>query len=367
MIHAIGLDPNPEAIPAGEFELKFNLPGDISSPFSSMVEAVGDTLNMSDDEETKTKSSLVALGYFKAARQLYATMLDHEKSLNQPLKAVYYDETPIPVHMGAALGIIGHLETKIGRMIVKNATTLFKRWIVQGLIEGNQDGYPDTIQAERLVWEDPDGLSLVQSKARDLIESLTDQTYNVNLGTEAAPEIITVSMPKLRTQALQDYYNSIHNGVPDADVLRDLVSLLQMSLQQWRNRNIPNGRNLANALGRIQCVRAGQNLSSQNLREDFESWVADYTVATRWRVESLFKTGPPPAGSNGYGAQLVDSQNNVARWQMPLSDADVSMGFMFSPNKSFTMYPKLIAYSRRSRDSVVSNFAYRDGKPFMGH
>ncbi|KHJ31198.1 putative capsid protein [Erysiphe necator] len=78
-----------------------------------------------------------------------------------------------------------------------------------------------------------------------------------------------------------------------------------------------------------------------------------------WRIESTFKVGPPPAGNTGYGAQTVQShETNLARWQFPSSDADVSIGFLFSPAKSFTLHPRLVEYSKKKKGSNNRNKIY---------
>lgn len=360
VIHPLGLEPNPEAIPAGEVELDFDLPETISRPFCNTVHSIGDRIMLGEDEKEEVADSLLALAYFKAARQLYSTMLDVEKSANQPLKAVYYDETPIPLHMAGALGIIGHMDTKVGQVLVKDAGVLFKRWVSKGLQLRN----PATLRGNpsRLVWTDRESFRTVQRLAREEIASLVKQTYTVLVdGAE-----ITVSMPQLQSQDLDVYFNSINNRVPNADDLRHCVAALQMTYRQFeRDDDIPHNTTRADILDSLRLEDGTIGFPVATLRDLFEDFVATYTTDVKWRIESIFKVGPPPAGSTGYGAQTVESgPGNTARWQFPLSDADVNIGYLFNPSKAFNLHPRLVGYSRRSRETAASQFANQDAKQF---
>lgn len=367
----LGIEPNPEVFPAGEIDLDFYLPTNISQPFADLIESVGDRISLDDDVKADVASSVKALGYFKSARQLYSTMLDHEKSFNQPLKAVYYDETPIPVHMAGAISIIGHMDTKVGKVVIRNASTLFKRWIAHGLQTAPGSGYELPIhsgrgknsepEAEMLVWPEEDGRLLAHRLARERINELTNQRYSLFVGDDEH----VVSYPKLTDQTLQDYYLGIMDQVPDADQLKDLVSLLIMNKDDWKNGHIANNRDLTVALSHVFLLRAPDRYLAPAMRVAFEEWMASYTVDTKPRVEAILKTAPPPAGSTGFGAQTVTSEGTVARWQFPLADPDVNIGFLFSPMKYFSLSPHLVGYSKRQKSVAAAGFAQQDGKAFV--
>nr|UPO93686.1 capsid protein [Metarhizium majus partitivirus 1] len=357
VISPIGIEPNIDTIPAGEIELDFFLPSSISDPFTEVVHSVGDRLTLDDDQKQEIATHLHAIGYFKAARQLFSTFLDHEKAANQPLKAVYYDETPIPVHMAGALGIIGHMETKVGPVHIRDAGTLFKRWIVKGLqISGELDNEHNP---ETLIWGDKESYRCVQRLARDRVDLLVQQTYTVDSNGHQ----YTVSMPQLRAQDLQDYYTQINNHVPNADDLRHCIQAMQMTWQQWRTgENIPNNGDRDDICGSLGLQWAEDFASPIVLRELFEEFCATHTTRVRAKLASLYHVGPPPAGTSGYGAQIVSSRGNQAHWSFPLSDSDVNIGYLFSPNRSFTLNPRLVGYSTRRKEAAAAQFAAADGK-----
>uniref|UniRef100_A0AAU8J753 Capsid protein n=1 Tax=Nigrospora oryzae partitivirus 2 TaxID=3231912 RepID=A0AAU8J753_9VIRU len=361
VIYPLGLEPNVEATPAGEVDLDFALPETIVQPFASVIESVGDRIMLDDTEKLKCDRALRSLSFFKAARQLYSTMQDHEKAANQPLKAVYYDETPIPLHMAGALGIIGHMQTKVGDVLVRDAGILFKRWVARGIQICSPKHYRGDCSA--LIWLDRESHKCIQRLARERIASLVKQTYTVKTGVID----ITVSMPQLVDQDLNVYYNQINDNVPNADDIRHCVAALQSTYQQYRDDDdLPHGVTRQDIIASVGLVSAPRHFEIPALRDGFEDFISQYVTDIKWRIESVFKTGPPPAGSTGYGAQTVTSgaTDNTARWQFPLSDADVNIGYLFSPSKGFTLFPKMVGYARRSRDAAAAAFAQQDGKAF---
>lgn len=357
VITPIGIEPNVDTIPAGEIELDFTLPSSISLPFQEVVHSVGDRLTLDNDQKEEIEQHLHALGYFKSARQLFSTMMDHEKASCQPLKAVYYDETPIPVHMGGAIGIIGHMETKVGTVVIRDAPVLFKRWVTRGLQIGAL--LTDDLPAHAAIWSDRSSYDCVKRLAKERISDLVKETYTLDVDGVSHH----VSMPQLVDQDLQKYFASIHNVVPHADVLRDCVRALQMTWSQWRDdEKIPNDGSRGDICDALGLVWAEDLAPNSVLRELFEDFCATHTTRVRAKLASLYNVGPPPAGSHGYGAQIVSSQGNQARWMMPLSDADVNIGYLFSPNQSFTLNPRLVGYSQRRKDAAASQFAAADGR-----
>jgi len=359
VIHPLGLEPNPEAIPAGEIELDFDLPMTIAEPFAQTINSVGDRIQLVDDDKETLMDQLRSLCFFKAARQLYSTMLDHEKAVNQPLKAVFYDETPVPSHMAGALGIIGHMETKVGTVMIRDAGLLFKRWVAQGLhLSGGREFTNNT---HLLVWPDKDSYTMIQRVARDRIAELVKATYTVTVGDDE----LSVSMPQLVDQDLGLYYGQINDQVPDAETLRLLVSALQMTFRQYRDDDeIPNDDGRSDILRALNLRLAPEVYSVSSMREHFENWCSTYITDYKWRIESIFKVGPPPAGTTGYGAQTVSADGNTARWQFPLSDADLNIGYLFSPMRDFKLYPRMVGYSKRSRQAAAASFAAADGRAF---
>ena len=73
---------------------------------------------------------IVSITHFKASKQLYSTLSDPEKSVLQPLKAVFYDSNTIPDRICGSLSMVGNIDSKLGIIKVKNNCLLFKRWIV---------------------------------------------------------------------------------------------------------------------------------------------------------------------------------------------------------------------------------------------
>lgn len=357
-IHPLGLEPNVDSIPAGIITLHPTLPSTIAQPFMDVVESTADRLFIDEDQKEQMKQHLHAQSYFKAARQLYSTMQDHEKAANQPLKAVYYDEEPIPLHMAGALGIVGHMDTKVGQVLIQDAGVQFKRWILEGTKIANPDLF-NNIESHRAIWDDVESHRAVKRIAKERISELVKTPYTL----EVAGVTHSVCMPPLDEENLPRYHESITNQVPHADELRMCVAAIESTPRQWQSGEaLPHNADRTDITTALNLDYAGDLAPVRNLRELFEDFTALHVTTVRAKIQSIFKTGPPPAGSFGYGAQTVTSDRTKAQWTMPLSDADVNIGFLFSPNQSFVLSPRLVGYSRRQRETAMASFAAADGK-----
>jgi len=262
--------------------------------------------------------------------------------------------------------MIGHMDTKLGKIQVKHVPTLYKRWVLLGLEADPdytlpKDESKDTIK--QTVWTDHDGKSLVNELALDHIEKITEVNFKIQTADGA---IMDVSPPRVpRDPALyQTFYEGLNTVIPHVDKIKDSIALLQQSPADWKaNRPLPNNRDKAKALSDIGLRIAPGYFSTQSLRSAFEECMREYTIQDRAHLESLLHVGPPPAGDHGFGAQVVQSHDVTVSTKLPLADSDLTLGFMFSPAKHFEICPRFIGYSRRRKDEVVANFASQDAKP----
>lgn len=72
--------------------------------------------------------------------------------------------------------------TKIGKVLVKNASNLFKRWIARGpQVDPNAPYHNDYVDASTLVWPDSDSRELAFSTARKEIDELTNDVYTLTI------------------------------------------------------------------------------------------------------------------------------------------------------------------------------------------
>lgn len=354
---------NFETLPSGEFDLDFDLPERIATPFAKAFASVSRRTIENDELIDRVKSKIISIGYYKAAKQLYASMTTPEQSCNQPLKTVYYDEAKVPSHMAAALSMIGHIDSKFGKIYINNAPTLFKRWIVAGLYNDPDCDISKTIPPEQLVWKDSDGYSLLRRLCFTEIDNMRKVTYDVTLGDLS----IKYSIPYLNEEEtdFSEYYQSILPNEPFTDKLKDLISLLLLSRDHWISTAptvVPNARDLTQCLNHLNLCLAPLTHCSPKLRTAFEHCMSEYIVNDSTLVEGLFNMSPSPQGDFGYGAQLVSSQRLVARTILPQSDADMTYGFTFSPLKSFKFNPRVVAYSKFSSEQSSSAFAQQDLK-----
>jgi len=359
------LTPIIESLPSGEFDLDFDLPTRIATPFSEAFANVAPRTIGNNEVVAHTSAKILSLGFYKAAKQLYSTMTDPEKGINQPLKIVYYDGTEVPSHMAAALSMIGHLDTKFGKIYLRNASTLFKRWIVHGLYIDPDGGYEPAmlmdLPANTLVWRDHDGLALVHRLALEYVEDLRLNTYDINI----AGTPLRYSIPTLTgVNDLNDYYGHILPDQPFTEELRDLVSLLGITSQAWLRGELilPHGRDVGQCFARLNLNIAPDSHSQSELRLKFEHVMSSYIVRDSMHVGGLFNLAASPSGNFGYSAQLVNSDGLRAHTTLPISDSDMAYGYTFNPCGHFKFSPKIVAYSQFSQEQSASAIAHKDFK-----
>jgi hypothetical protein len=265
--------------------------------------------------------------------------------------------------MAAALSMLGHLDTKFGKVHMYDATTVFQRWIVAGL-DKDPDSDINIVEPERLIWTDRPGFHAMRRQVLARIKIMHDQSYIVNF-ENADPFDYSIPLINESTN-LDEYYDRILDDQLFTKELIDLTSLLQITYQDWTSNPIPirNDVNLTDALQRVNLQLAPAQLSVTNLRLEFEECMSTYLVRDKGHIESIFNVSPAPNGDTGFGAQLVKSEDVTANVKYKLPDSDLSLGFAFNPLLEFALEPKVVAYSQRSRSQASHAFARKDLKPF---
>lgn len=354
-IDALDMEEIPDSIPAATVELEPTLPQTIAESHCAFVVTAAQNTDLTATQALRVSNKLNAITHYKCARQLYSAMTEPDKSICQPLKAVYYDTAEIPLHLGAAISIIGNFDSKIGRVEVLNAPTLFRRWILQGLCVD-----PDVSLREEhplsAVWRDLDGKKMIDRLAIERINDRATVDFIRN-------DVHTSFAPIHRAPDHRTYFDWIPDDHPHSEELRDLTALVMQSKEQWlSNQPLEHGRDSNAAVRRLGLHFS--DATDSILREHFTSAMHDHIAGTQVHFKILFKLGPAPQGSRGFGAQLVKSTDNQARYQLPLSDADRAIGFLYSPCANFTINPSFVAYSRRRRTDGTADFAARDGSHF---
>jgi hypothetical protein len=352
----VALEPHLESLPSGYIDLDEELPSTISQSFCDSFITLGERTLIEEKTLQSYSNNLHALCYYKAAKQLYSTMLDTDKSVCQPLKAVYYDTTPIPIHMGMALSIIGNFDSKIGPVHVRHAPTLFKRWICKGLyIDPNVSEYKE-LPPGNLVWKDRDGKSIADELALDYIEN-NRETWTPD-GTT-----FDIQVPPIRSDTnVQRWIERLHPSTPNYDKLVTVAQILLCTEKQWIKGDIFQDNNLDGALNLLKLTIAREQYEIGTIRFNFESAMQDYYASAKPHIEALFKTGPSVAGDKGTAAQIVKSSGVQARYSIPISDSDAALGFLYSPGINFEFNPKIVAYNRRDQSVSRMKFANADLK-----
>jgi len=357
------LEPQSVTIPAGEVTLNFDLPSVIAKPFSDAATSVLLRTNLDQAFITDVASKLESFSYYKACRQLYATLDDGKKSALQPLKTVYYDTNHIPTRMASALSMIGDFESKLGRVVVSHSVLLFKRWLLQGLsIDPDvprEEGVVWPENCATLVWKDKWSKFYIDERCREWLKNYHDTPFELEIDG-MQPIRIT---PPLYDETSDP--NQIDNRFPHRNTVVNMVTFLRGTVRQFASDpGIPNLdlRALLASLG--LTLAEGVFSNPRDILEMFSDAQEGYITKFFCHIDAIFTTGESPAGSQGYAAQIVTSQKNEAKFAMPISDSDLALGYMFSPGSSFKIEPNFIAYGRSQCENVAARYSSRDLKKF---
>jgi len=343
-------EPIIDSLPAGWISLEDDLPSIIARPFCDTYAAIGSRTVMNADTIAEDERSLETLSYFKCARQLYSTMTPPNKAVNQPLKPVYYDDTKIPKHMGAAISMIGNFDSKLGEIRVKNESTLFKRWVSKGIAVFDQD---EEVDPSTFIWPDADGYDIVREQTVEYFSQ-----HRGSFTVEVNGRDISVTSPELTIDNIDDY--EVQDEYPHATRLRALLAIARFAPDAWK-RNDHALRDHNAALIDILGIRfAPPEYSVRMMRDRFEDISRELEVFSKTRLSGHMFVETPPAGTRGFPAQIAKREGNRVEAPLPLSDPDYGLGYMFSPRAKFELNPRIIAYGKRTSDRLLADFSDRD-------
>jgi hypothetical protein len=284
------LEQNIETVPSGEIELNLELPSFIADPFAKAATSVLSRTDLDPAQILNVSEKIEAVAYYKACRQLYSTLTDPQKSCLQPLKAVFYDTSKIPNHMSAALSMIGNMDTKLGLVEIRDAPVLFRRWLISGLnIDPDVPAFDGSVLPSSLVFRDSYSKKLIDRLATNRLKILHDKQFTVKIGNDDVN--VSQVMPTINDAG----YNSISNIYPDADEMRDLVAITQMTTRDFvKSKAVPHRRVLDDALSHLGLRIVPVGYTDPDLRVAFEEAMESYLTNELIHIQSVFNVGEPP-------------------------------------------------------------------------
>lgn len=165
----------------GFIDLEESLPLTISQFIAHSIRGLIRRTSFTNDNVNKISSYFKAIVLFKAAKQLYTTMTDAEKSQVQPLTGVVYEQSLVPLSVASALSMIGHFDCEFGRVYVRNAAYLFKRWIYNAnYLAGKTINSRNT--TAKSIWNDFASLKHLQDISRDFLDDMLKVPVTVMIG-----------------------------------------------------------------------------------------------------------------------------------------------------------------------------------------
>lgn len=352
----------PHSVPAISFELNTDLPSNIVEPSTRILRQALDRTNLPEEDIVSAVSALEAQTYFKAARQLYSALNPDEKATLQPLKAVFYDDAQLPLTISSGLSMIGHFESKMGTAEIKYAMLLFKQWIYNGLCRVPESG---------LVPEGEDMPNAVLFKdkfsmqyMKDLIKEEFKRRHDTVIMRLQIAEIeVLASLPDLTNID----YASISDLYPDHDVLRALHRIMNCTQMQWDTQTIDGIPNAFTILYQVFGNITFSDIDIPMMRDLFEDFSASWRTDYKKHIQAVFNLAPTPTSGRGYAAQLIEAHELSTECKLPVSNTDLSIGYVYNPCKRMILNPIFKAYSRRKADVIAASFAEADTTPFASH
>lgn len=332
-----------ESLPIGFIELRSSLPETIAEADNSFVLSILEQKAPTALTAQEAKDAILSQCYFRAARQLYSSMTEDERYRCRLLQGIFYDTTPIPSFLNNAIAMIGHFRCEFGEVRIRHAEVLLRRWVVIGLETGNelQTGEKLTrLMLSQAVFRDRSSKILVNSLIEERVKRISKSSFKV----KSHAGLLRVFHPLLACN--EDGLNRVSENYPYHLEMRRLIMLHRMTHFEWRTAETIAGVPIQIVLDYLG-VRLVV-LSDEELYRCFTFALRRYWADYKSLVEEAFEVAEPVATGFGNACQTVSSDDLQATFALPLSDQDISMGFMYNPAVKFEFKPRFCAYSKNT-------------------
>jgi hypothetical protein len=299
-----------------------------------------------------------------AVRSIYAAANDSVKTDATRFKGVYYYTAPLPEQLHPIVNVYGDMDTRIGRIGVKYAPERIRQLTLAGvrIIEGQQDlsTARETLRDSlTVVWDSAEWLEFARGMAKPHYTTLLEATRRVTL----AGVDVDVRVPTRNAGETRDIYRAriaITAG-DDADLLADYSELMVGN---------PNYTWFANPARADLRVSIGVRTP---LGDEADTRLMDRFASAERRVISkmiphlkrLWRISEGAPAKHGFAAQLVsgpgspDLKDRRAMAQIPMSDADYTLGFMMQPASSVELNQRLNIESVVQRERAITTLMER--------
>lgn len=353
-----GNNTNPDFVPSnigllsvcdpilGYADLDPNLPYAISAGFEPILESVFNSTFLDD-----LRKDFASIIYFKAARQLYATLTYAEKSTLAAYQAVFNEETHIPNSVANILSMVGHFDYDAkGQIIINHASYLFQRWLYTGAVQKSTlDFVP--------LWKDRNSYDYIQYVAEKRMAELSDREISVDLVTPDG----TNQRCRFR---IAPYQRGDDETIHTASISYFDESERDTIMKIRKIINTTETEYLEGALDN-QTLKA---INAKMVNPLIESLHTHNSILLKWNnkyrysFESKIRCGPAPTNKSGTVSQLIGPDNNCASIHPLLSSSDDEngVGWLFLPCSNFKVVGKQRFYSSKLKESIISEMCRTD-------
>lgn len=327
-------------------------------------------------------------------------MSSPEQCVVYDLENFIFDDIQVPTQMATAISMIGHFDSSFGRIEVKDATLLCKRWVCAGLTIDPDVEYPlcknksdiqkddtplrEALDPLKMVWRDNDGKHAIDIMIEKTAAELNKTVYSI----EVDQEMFRVQSESLSKENAHTYATNIPIQDPNHRRLANLSILFAMSDRQWcQSGNLREPiyddcghltesdcyitmdestaediQFTSSVLYDIGLVEAPYWCTDSYVMKQFCHAMSAYKTRYQTYLETFLYMSPAPTGSQGYSAQIVQSCGLEAHCKLPISDSDLALGFMFSPCVHFEFNPRFTSFGKYDSKVARAEFISRDNK-----
>jgi len=341
----------------GTYSLDIRSVSNMSRPFSQI--AIGSSVEYDAPQLGVASLMLAPAAYILAARQMYETFTDYDKSSLQPLKNVYYWRGKLPEQLNLLLGGLGNIKTKMGLIGVANPVHTFLRFVAAAKkIFDDPDSEPEYLAStcEGLVWDVPDFFGVMEPKVQNLLDIFYATTVGVQIG-DAAIQVLPAK-PGNDLVSYYDYLTVLGVTDQEASVVVRAIGLLRAKSFAFLNHDLSVDLR----------TRLGVQLADPTLRElssFVDTFVREYETLNFVHLDRIFKMAEGPTVASGRLSSLVESQHSdrYAESVLPMSDADAYVGFLSAPCSSSSLKPRIRLHAvDTNRTQSFASFATESRK-----
>lgn len=348
----------------GDFLVKSQFPFEIAKPYAENMMIKMAFQNNQRFIIREAVNQLFLCTYISAISNILNSANPRVYKKYKPLKSIVQtEEIELPNFINAYLGILGDIESKLGRLEMKYAGVYLESWVTlaHDFYNNQRNAGNADINIQELcnsknfpVWNTVDG--------QDYIIQKFCAWYNKHLGEFAVmnhDHWIMVSTPKI-TLANFDVYE-IHSEYQFQDIDRELIIQTFNSIKQWIQ-----GNEIINVRINNQFFDLRNNFDLAIMVKNVEN---DITIMKKHPMlfYDFFNHSERITTKQGSVIQLISqgSSDQIINSPVPLSDGEAFAGYVTTPCEEYHISPKYRIHFEKRKNEIENIIVEKDLKAYQ--